>query len=156
MTAMEAQARGRATPANAKTIDVKITTTGDPIQPYDLQWKKSFLGVQYWGKPPIGTKMGASACLTFELHDHAKTGVLFETPVTAAFGANPAADGCPNAGSDGGGEIDFPDSSASGTELSIIDLNMAAGDLQFAVFFNDGTKLDPIIKNTGGGTFVSK
>jgi hypothetical protein len=155
MTVMEAKSRGRATPANAKQVEVKITTTGDPNEPYDLQWKKSFFGVQYWGKPPIGTKMGSSACLTFELHDHANTGVQFQTPVTAAFGANAVAGACPGAGSDGGGEIDFANSSATGTELSIIDSNLAAGDLQFAVFFNDGSKLDPIIKNTGGGTRLS-
>jgi hypothetical protein len=155
MTVMEAKARGRVNASNAKKIEVKITTTGDPNDPYDLQWKKSFFGIPYWAKPPIDTKSGYSACLVFDLHDHAKTGVKFQTPATAAFGANPAADGCPSAGNDAGGEIDFPDSVASGTELSIIDVNLAAGDLQFALFFDDGTCLDPIIKNTGGGTFDS-
>jgi hypothetical protein len=151
MSVNDAKTRGRTAASNLKKIDLKITPTGNPSDPYDLRWKK---WVIFWVKPPIETDEGCNILLQFKLKDQSGT-LGFQTPATAAFGANPAADGCPSPGSDAGGEISFPNSTASSTELSILDVNLAAGDLQFAVFFNDGSKLDPIIKNTGGGTLLS-
>jgi hypothetical protein len=130
-------------------LDVKIVTTGDPQSPYKLKWKKWLL---FWVDPPIDTDEGYNMFLDFKLKDDAKTGVCFQTPVTAAFGADAGRGGCPSAGSDAGGEIDFSSSSVSANELTICDRNRNVGDIQFAVFFSDGSKLDPIIKNSGGGT----
>ena len=136
------------TQTKIKCVKVTVTTTGDSENPYELRWKK-------WGifsvKPPIGTDAGYNIDLEFTLKDKANTGVGFAAPAPAAFGANAVKDGCPAAGCNAGGEIDFGNSNASKTALTIRDLNVHAGDLQFAIFFDNGSKLDPIIQNTGGG-----
>ena len=136
------------TEAKVKAVKITVTTTGDPSCPYELRWKKWGL---FWAKPPIDTHQGYNIDLEFTLKDKAKTGVGFATPASAAFGANAGAGGCPSAGSNAGGEIDFQQSTATSTDLTIRDLNINAGDLQFAIFFDNGSKLDPIIQNTGGG-----
>lgn len=136
------------TQEKVSSVKIAVTTTGDPAAPYTLRWRRWGL---FWVKPPIDTDQGYNIDLEFTLKDKARTGVAFATPASAAFGANAAAGGCPSAGSDAAGEIDFGHSSATSTDLTIRDLNINAGDLQFAIFFDDGSKIDPIIQNTGGG-----
>lgn len=142
------RAGGGRTEAKISCVKITVETTADPAMPYKLRWRKWGL---FWVKPPIGTDKGCNVDLEFTLKDTARTGVGFATPARAGFGANAVQDGCPGAGRDAGGEIDFDQSTASKTALTIRDRNINAGDLQFAVFFDDGSKLDPIIQNTGGG-----
>ena len=142
------RARGGRTQAKPSCVKITVETTTDPGMPYKLRWRKWGL---FWVKPPIATDRGCNIDLEFTLKDKANTGVGFATPARAGFGANAVKDGCPAAGCDAGGEIDFDQSAASKTGLTIRDRNINAGDLQFAVFFDDGSKLDPIIQNTGGG-----
>lgn len=131
-----------------KPVQVRITTTRDPSKPYDVKWK----GGWFWKSGPIGTHYGHNMDLNFELRDQAGTGVTFKSRVQDAFGAAIGSGKCPAAGSDAGGEIDWASSSVSGTTMLIRDLNMSAGELSYAVYFDKGPPLDPIIKNTGGGT----
>ena len=132
-----------------KDVKVKVVTTGDPASPYEVKWQRFW---PFWTSAPIGTEEGANVDLKFELQDKAKTGVSFKKTAKTAFGAHADTGSCPPAGSDGGGEIDFANSSVSGSTMTIRDCNVRAGDLNFALYFSDGSKHDPIIKNTGGGT----
>jgi len=100
-----------------------------------FEWQMSLNGGNAQGAPypPITVAHGDSPIITFSIQN--APGVSF----TAAPFLVPA---------DANG---IHVKSVQPTELKVNDHNLAKGDVPYVLMFNNGTKLDPIIQNDGGG-----
>jgi hypothetical protein len=145
---IEQQGQPATAASKSKDVRVRITVPKDGSAPYGIRW----MGWLWWSKPPIPTDQGYNNILCFEIDDKSRSGVTFAASAESAFGADADTASCPAPGSNADGEIDFAASQVDGNKMTIRNINRNAGDLNFAVYFSNGEKLDPIIRNTGGGT----
>ncbi len=137
---------------NGTPVHIRVVTTSDPNRPFELKWRME--GDMPWERRNIELPPDRKHHhLHFKIVDEANLGVRFKATARESFGAH-LAEGCPGAGSDGDGEIDFKHSRVMPSgELVIWDRNHKECDLTYALFFHaqkGDMKFDPIIKNSGG------